>query len=359
MGRLELAGPPPSAAERRRHLQRVAAQHVDGVRSAVRDEHEPLGGVAREREVPGRPADGAVPPGGGDQRLCHERPVRLEHLQALVAAVADVDAAVRRPSHAMRRVELLRQGSVPRERRLGGVVGRIAVGAPVTPVLAGVRVEDDHPPVGVAVADVDLVGRGVDEDAGRLAEEAGAAAARGAAAELADLQQEVAFRGELEHVGVVGGGPAGQVVGEPAAEADPDVVPVVDVNAVRLGAPRVPVARPAPAVDDVAGRIEGDDRRGALRSPLAVRPVDDPHVVLRIGRHPDDVAEQPVVGERLRPEGVDLERRRDGLGAHHRGAGDRRVADPLAEDEQQGRYHECRKPSSWHHVPQCMALRSK
>ena len=38
--------------------------------------------------------------------------------------------------------------------------------------------------------------------------------------------------------------------------------------------------------------------------------MDDPDVILRVHRHADRRAEQPVVGERLRPHRIDLEARR-------------------------------------------------
>ena len=57
--------------------------------------------------------------------------------------------------------------------------------------------------------------------------------------------------------------------------------------------------------------------------------MNDPHVVLGVDRNPDGHAEQPLVGQRLRPQRVDLEHRgfdhrallRRGLALHHDHAG--------------------------------------
>ena len=58
-------------------------------------------------------------------------------------------------------------GIVRRELR---VVGLVAVGAPVPLVLAGIRVEDDHAAVAVAVRDVQLVRLRIDQRLGRQPE---------------------------------------------------------------------------------------------------------------------------------------------------------------------------------------------
>jgi hypothetical protein len=72
---------------------------------------------------------------------------------------------------------------------------------------------------------------------------------------------------------------------------------------------------------DVAVRRELDHRRRGLAAAAArrveggaflvvgegARPLDDPDMVLRIHRHPGHLAQDPVVGQRLRPERIDLE----------------------------------------------------
>ena len=64
-------------------------------------------------------------------------------------------------------------------------------------VLARVRVENDDTTIRVAVADINLVGLGVDKNVGRLAEELGAAAALCSPPEVTDLQKEFAGGREL------------------------------------------------------------------------------------------------------------------------------------------------------------------
>ena len=170
-------------------------------------------------------------------------------------------------------------------------------------VLAGVGVEDRDAPVAVAVGDVDLVGLRIDVDLGRLSE-IGEVVAPLALALRADLQQEPAVPGELENLRVVA-----------AAARQPDVVQVVDEDAVLRLRPLVVVGRAAPGLDDVALLGELDDRRGraaalgerrvGVGAPLllveAAGPVDDPDVVARVDRHAHHVAQGPVVRERLGP----------------------------------------------------------
>ena len=203
----------------------------------VRHEDEALLGVARERDVPGRARGQRVL---GEERLLHELAVRLEHLQAVVGAVADIDEPVVRTLDAVHRVaELLRR------RRLGivgaevGVVRLVAVGAPVALHLAGVGVEHRHALVAVAVRHVGLVGLRIDPDLGDAAEILLIVAA-GVLAGVADLQQELAVLGELQDVGVL-----------LAVAADPDVALVVDVDAVVRLRPFVALApgRPSGAPD--------------------------------------------------------------------------------------------------------------
>ena len=177
--------------------------------------------------------------------------------EAVVHPVADVDEPLARELHAVdgvaedgRRVPLLVVG-----RELAVVRGP-AVGAPVPLVLAGVGVEDDDAAVAVAVGHVDLVGLGVDADVGRAAQARGVVAAAQRAG-APDLQQERPVARELQDLPVT----------LPIA-ADPDVVEVVDEDAVLLVGPLVAVAGAAPGLDDVALLVELDDgrrRHAALR----------------------------------------------------------------------------------------------
>ena len=209
-------------------------------------------------------------------------------------------------------------------------------------VLAGVGVEDRHPAVAVAVGDVHLVGLGVDVDLGRLAE-VGEVVAAFPLAVPADLQQELAVASELQDVGVVA-----------AAAAEPDVVEVVDEDAVLRVGPLVALAGPAPCVHHVAGLVELDDRRGRtaalgqrrilVGAPLlqgeAAGTVHDPDVVAGVHRDPHHVAQRPVVGQRLRPGRVELERGRVRLSFLPAGGQHRRSRQFTADDGRGDHQHE-------------------
>ncbi len=137
-----------------------------------------------------------------------------------------------------------------------------------------------------------------------------------------------------------------------AVAADPHVVLVVDRDAVvRLG-PVVSRLGTAPRLHEIAGRIELQHRRrrhAALaerrllrRADLVARvervvAVHDEHVIVRVHAHADDVAEHPVVGQRLGPERIDLEARR----LHHRRTR-RRVERALSDAERGERRDEQR-----------------
>jgi hypothetical protein len=115
--------------------------------------------------------------------------------------------------------------------------------------------------------------------------------------------------------------------------ADPDVALVVDEDSVvRLG-PVVAFAGTAPGADEVACFIELENRRrrlAALRLDHTSPPfwtgrigsvvvlhgferglsMHDPDMVIGIHADADRIANQPVVGQRLRPHGIHLESRR-------------------------------------------------
>ena len=202
-------------------------------------------------------------------------------------------------------------------RRLGivlaeiGVIGLVAVGAPIALHLACVRVEHCHALVEIAVGDVGLVGLGIDPDLGHAAEVFQVVAA-GVLAMAAHLHQELAVAGEFEHVRVLG-----------TVAADPHIALVVDVHAVVGVRPFVTRPGSAPGAHQVARLVEYQHRR-RRRAALAHLQVeslfivvqgrratmDDPHVVLVVHPYADHHAEQPVVGQGLGPERVHLEHRR-------------------------------------------------
>ena len=106
-----------------------------------------------------------------EEALVHERPVHLEYLDPIVAAVAHVDQPVGRKADAVhRRAELLRDRRIRIVWTEVRVVGFMAVGAPMPLVLSGIRVVHDHPPVSVAIRDIGFVGRRIDLDIRRLVE---------------------------------------------------------------------------------------------------------------------------------------------------------------------------------------------
>ena len=193
----------------------------------------------------------------GVERLLHERAVRLEHLQAVVGAVAHIDQPVVRALDAVHRVAELLRGR--RVRIVGteiGVVRLVAVGAPVALHLAGVGVEHGDALVAIAVGDIGLVGLRIDPDLGDAAEILQIVAAA-VLAEVADLQQELAVLGEFEDVRVL-----------LAVAADPDIALVVDMDAVvrlrPLDSPRP--GRPRSAPDCRRDRTPGSAARcGSIR----------------------------------------------------------------------------------------------
>ena len=132
-----------------------------------------------------------------------ERPVRFEHLNAVVHAVANIQQAVVRKFGAMHRIaELLRRAAHLDYRGPGSYRRACAVGAPVAFVRAGLGVEHDDALVAVAVGDIQLVGLRIDEDLSRQPEILGVVAAI-ARAGLADLHQEFSILRELHDHAVV------------------------------------------------------------------------------------------------------------------------------------------------------------
>ena len=308
---------------------------------------EPLLRVLREGDVPHRARRLGVL---GDEHFLDEGAVGLEHLQPIVEPVADVDQAVVGDVGAVHRVAEVRErrrvGVV--EPELDAVVGRLAVGAPEPLHLAGGGVEHGDAAVEVAVGDVGLVGLGLDEDLGDPAEALLIAApgregrlpllvlAGHPRVGLAVLGDELAVLGELHDVRVAR-----------AVAADPHHAGVVDEDAVVRVGPVVALPGATPALDQVAGLVEGEHagRAGAAVAGLQLErllvggqgvgaAVDDPDVVAGVDPHADGVAEHPVVRQRLGPERVDLVARRlrralDAGGGH---VVERRLGDAQGDD---------------------------
>ena len=128
---------------------------------------------------------------------------------------------------------------------------------------------------------------------------------------LADLQHELAVHGELEELAIL-----------LAIAGEPDEIIVVDVDAVLDFRPLVALAGAAPALEQVAGLTSNTRTGGAAaqhldtggfcsaarsRARQRARPLDHPDAIEPVDGDAGDLAEQPVVGQRLRPERIDLE----------------------------------------------------
>src|SRR5215813_7002529 len=164
---VELAGLAPAVAEVGELLHGLAQDDPHLLVLAVGEEHEALLRILRKRDVPRRSRPQRLP---GVPLLLHELAFRREHLHAIALAVAHVDEVIVRTLDAVHRVaELLRRhaGVVV---ALGGIVGLVAVRAPVALHLAGVGVDHRHTLVPVAVGDIGLVGLGIDPDLGHAPE---------------------------------------------------------------------------------------------------------------------------------------------------------------------------------------------
>src|SRR5690606_7677118 len=136
----------------------------------------------------------------------------------------------------------------------------------------------------IAVGQVGLVGGGIERDLGDAAKMLGALTV-GGLARLPDRQQDLAVARELQDVRIA-----------LTVAANPDVVLVIDRDAVVRRGPLVSLAFTAPGVDEVALGVELE-HRWSRRAALArlrrgggtaffggdgLLPVDDEHVVARV-----------------------------------------------------------------------------
>ena len=303
----ELPGLPTAAAELGQNLEGLPVDDVDVTVGAVGQVEEALVRIPGEVDVP----DGSVPEGLGSVLvLLDEGAVSLEDLDPVVGTVTHVHQPVLGGLGAVHRVpELLRKGGV-------GIVGTevlvgrlVSVGAPVAEELTGLGVQDRHPLVPIAVGHVCLFPGVVHHDLGHHGEVLGGVAVRPLPG-LADLLDELPVPGELEDVGVTA-----------TVSADPDVVVRIQGQPVIGGGPGVRSALlgSAPAVDQVPFRVELEDRRSGQAARrvvgrIGLRPLvqasltmDDVDVVPGIDSDPDGGPHDPVVGQRLGPEGIHLE----------------------------------------------------
>src|SRR5207248_5530108 len=234
----------PEAAD---HAAILALQNADFIVLAVGIQEPGLLGVGPDRKVPHRTVAERVLL---VEPFLDEGAVLLEHLDAVLGAIADIDEAVIGDFHAVHGIaELLLRRRLGIIRRLLVIIGRIAVGAPVPLIGARRSVVDNNAAIAVAVGDVEFVDRLVDRGLGGLAELGGVITA-GARRDLADLHHELAVEGEFQkHVVVVG------------VAADPDKAALVDLNAVLAADPFIAFAGSAPGAQEIAGGIEFENRR--------------------------------------------------------------------------------------------------
>ena len=108
--------------------------------------------------------------------------------------------------------------------------------------------------IAVAVSHVELARGFVDDHVGGRSEILGVVAAS-IFAGMADLQQELAARGELQNLRVLLPG-----------TGDPDIIPGIDIDSMFEVRPLVPFAGAAPGSEEIAGRIELQHRGRAVPS---------------------------------------------------------------------------------------------
>ena len=386
---MELAGLTAAAADARELGHILPVDDVDDVVDEVGDVHAALLGVGREVHR----ARGAADRLRRDRELADEttfadfavrvlaglaRFGRLEHLHAIVAAVAGVEqAVVGEPRAVQRAAEKFRfhiaglEVVVP-----GGAVGFAAavftddgvlpVGAEVADVFAGGRIDDQHAAVAVTVGDVHQVGFRIDHHVGRpvrlgraIHTAVGVVAVGAFRARGANLVDEGAVGLELQDVRIVAEVRRPRIlavkVARLAVAGDVNKIVVIDVDAVlarrpeaavgltAFGFQKIRIARAAPGLQQFASGVEHEDRRrrraaavdlavgprmteradrfallvfarGALHAAVLradrARAVINPDLVVLVDGDTADVADHPMVRQRLRPCGVEHEARR-------------------------------------------------
>ena len=132
------------------------------------------------------------------ERFLHEGAVRLEDLNPIVHAIADIQQPIDRQVGAVYRVpELLRRRRLRIVPPQIHIVRLVAIRAPVPLVCARVGVEHDDAVIAVAVGDVELVGLLVEERLRRQPQVLDVVAPL-ARARLPDLHQEFSVSRELQ-----------------------------------------------------------------------------------------------------------------------------------------------------------------
>src|SRR5689334_7298599 len=130
------------------------------------------------------------------------------------------------------------------------VIGFVAVCAPVSFELSGIRIDDDNALIQIAVGDVSFVGFGIDEYL-RNSAEVFLIVAAAVFSRMTVLRKKLTILGELENLSVVC-----------AVAANPDIAFVIDGDSViRLG-PLITLTGSSPMSDQISRLIELEDRRG-------------------------------------------------------------------------------------------------
>ena len=257
----------------------------------------------------------------------------LEQLRTVVVAVADIEMAVLRRHHAM---DDAAENRGLRVRRLAGVhgmtlvecpfqhrsAGRLAIGTPSPLIAAGLGVEADDAPVGIAIGHQHHAVRMI--DVGRIAQLVGRIVATGLLA-LPKAADKLAL-GTIIHDHMVAA----------AIAAEPDAAGLVHEDAMQAARPLADAIdgwrdrRPAPAADIAAILAEAHHRRrrfatggdgrclsqARIRCGQAMGSMHDPDRIVRPDCHAAHLTQQQVVGHG-RPGGIDLESRHLRAGRCH------------------------------------------
>ena len=248
-----------------------------------------------------------------------------------------------------------------------GIVDRVgAIGAEMADIFSGIRINNKDAAIAIAVGDIQAVGLGIHHhvggqiEQGRAVDAAIGVIAGGRGGRAADAHLEIAVHVELQDKAVAAilvGGPAGGRIDRLGAIArDPDIVVLVDIDAMLAVGPDAAVGRlamafqparigrAAPGAQQLAVGVELQHRRrgiaavghgaiGARKAQpvLAVtaaagfqrrfvgghgaRAVIDPDVIVMVDIEPADLAQHPAMRQRRGPAGIgDKARRRGGGG---------------------------------------------
>src|SRR5580692_461417 len=246
---LRIRGRHVEAVELARQMPRMSNPSRDAAVLPVEDPHHAVHHIGDVeifllrvwRKING--ARGIVAAIVGNRKFLHELSLLGENLNAVTAAVADVNQPVLGNVHAVHRfTELLRRwisGNAGRQGIVVDLIERNSVGSPAALERSGIGVIHDHAFIQVAVGDVDFVGRLIQFRRGNSAQQKagllvvlllGILLLHDGAA-VSEIREKFSIRGKFEEGisgsstcqpnvavlihknGVLGSGPAGRVVG--------------------------------------------------------------------------------------------------------------------------------------------------